>query len=119
MRTNGHYTAVIRSLKKFAVLIEKHPKLPFEAFTLMIEYYLIKIAKFIIIFERVIKDDLEIDGVDFWLGSSNRKIVYHALVVCHKHEKEKFIEKLKAWELNQTKTTTKEITHSRILKRHF
>lgn len=112
----GHHKAVLRSLKKFAQLLDKYPKLSVFSLTLLIEYYLIELGIFINIFKKVIFNGVEVDSVDFWLGHSNLKIKYHALV-CQDFLKQQFFEKLTAWENAFTKSTEHEHDTKRIARR--
>lgn len=91
----GHHYAIIRSLRVFAKILKKFPKISFEAFTLIVEYYLFE-NSFLRSFKLVIKDTYVVDGYDFWLGKNQTRIIYHKLI-CPANDKKLFAIKLKKW----------------------
>lgn len=103
---SDYHTIVIKSLRVFAKLLKKFPKLSFFALTLLIEYYLLQLGEFIHIFKKVIYESVEIENVDFWLGNTKSKINYNSYM-CSPEEKANFIKTLKEWsKLLPTKPTT-------------
>lgn len=90
-------------MRAFVDILQQYPKLTFEAFSLLVEYYLLQIAQnFSRAFKIIIINGFETNGTDFWLGKSNRVIKYHALD-CPLHQKNAFAEKLEMWETNWRK----------------
>lgn len=104
----GHHTAVIRTLKMFGKILKKFPTLSFFALTLLVEYFLLLKLTFDKVFEKVIFNGLEVNGVGCWLGKTSSTIFYNSLD-CPDEHKEIFLKTLKAWEETLPKTTNAEL----------
>lgn len=93
----NRHKSIISSLRTISSILQKHPKLCFNAFTLFVEYYVVEIAhSYVDAFKKIIIKGHIVEDVNFWLGESNTRIVYHALI-CPHNLKLKFFEKLNKW----------------------
>lgn len=93
----GRHKSIINSLRTISNILQQNPKLCFEAFTLFVEYFVLEIEyPYKKAFKKIIFEGYTVEDVNFWLGESNRKIVYHALI-CPHHLKQTFVEQLTKW----------------------
>lgn len=72
------FYALIKSVLSMKNLLTKDKKVPFIAFTLIIEYSLAPGAgKFKRIFEILTTKSIEVVGLETWLGKTDKKIIQH------------------------------------------
>lgn len=104
----ARHAIIIVSLRAFSKLLKDHPKLTFEAFSFLVEYYIVEIAvDYISAFAIIINEGYTANGVNFWLGETTRVIKYHSLI-CGANEKKEFIKKLLNWAKLDIKATARE-----------